>query len=98
MSVRPSLGWTSVHQSHDCLLESYLCTSLMLTKNKLHVLGFVQNCWILLKYTTATSCHFSILSVTQFWEITPFNNKQTCLNKTRVLLLGIQLSTGSTSG
>lgn len=70
----------------------------MVSENKLHALGFVQNCWILIKYTTATSCHFFIPFIIQFWEITPLNNKQTCLNKTKVLLLGVQLSTGSTSG
>lgn len=38
-----------------------------------------------MKSTIAMSRYFSIPSTTQFREVTPFNNKETCLSKTEAL-------------
>lgn len=81
-NVRARWGW---HASLQFLLELYLSAFLMLSKNKLYLLGFAYNYWLSLKCTTAMSHYFSVPSIIKFREVTPFNNEQTCLNKTKVL-------------
>lgn len=44
------------------------------------------------------SCSFSSPSIVEFQEVTPFKNKQICLNNSKNLVIELQVSTGNGSG
>lgn len=73
------------HGSLGFLSEPHLGTSLLLSKTKVYILRFAYNFWISKKPTAAMSCSSSSPFTVEFREVTPFNNKQICLNNSKIL-------------